>query len=290
MVILPVRNRWLALAIGCVLLAVMAWLQFHRTDDAREMGRALEKGPTAEAAASANASPSIDEHTATLGAEQAEALRHRVFSIPTRQIRVNFPDGDAVTVTIRRAPPLRSLEHDVVVDETDPASAFAMYRRAETCLLRLREGRADLSCRESAERHAQQKERWLQMAAEGNDVHALRILAASAIHSKDAIDVLERAWRVGLISPLGRMSDLYFRSAEVPLGQQPSNRVLGLAHLWLQAHLQDIAAGEGRRSYVAQLYENLEARQFEMKPEEIEEAYQVAKEMLKQNRNCCLGP
>jgi hypothetical protein len=174
---------------------------------------------------------------------------------------------------------------------SDSNYAFVQYQVADRCLEVLQSEdsqSAEVGCTQSGSYYATEREGWLQAAAESGDVHAIRSYAELSGSSFDALRHLERAWQAGFIPPLGRIADAYFERAS-SFDREVNDR-RALAYLWLQAHLQDAAAGNGRRAYVASLYERLSLKQQEMGSSESEEAMQIAKEMLRSNVHCCFGP
>ena len=118
--------------------------------------------------------------------------------------------------------------------------------------------------------------------------HAIRLLATRE-RPERALEAQFQAWNAGLIAPLGSMAEIHAQR-EASSVEPSMHRVRAFAFAWLQAHLQDVAAGEGRRAYVAQLYERLRTYEARLQHDEFIEGIEVAKEMLRSNERCCFGP
>jgi hypothetical protein len=227
--------------------------------------------------------------------EQSKWRVDNAFSIPRKPVAIEFPDGEAIGVEFRRVPSLASVDqpevtsYDSAADRALGAHAFYVYRLAARCLasrsVAMREaGRCD----GSDDHYTAEQDYWLRQAAEAGHVHALKLYAEASADPSVALARFERMWEGGYISALGRISTLYFDAAR--RANEQNNRIEGLAYLWLQAHLQDAAAGKGRRPYVAHLYEQLHVIQERMNPDDVDEAIRRAKELLRGNGQCCFGP
>jgi hypothetical protein len=237
-----------------------------------------------------------DARSRVRGAEYPLATpedERRLFSIPQEAVLIRFPDGESIAVEFRRVPPIPALEFRKSTAPIigDANYAYTQYQISDRCLDLLQSEEIlglNVGCTHSTDYYAIERDRWLQEAVESGDVHAIKKYAELRGNTVDALTHLERAWQAGYIPPLGRIAESYFD--RVSIRDEQGNNSKALAYLWLQAHLQDAAAGDGRRAYVAYLYEKLNLKQQQMDSREIEEAIQIAKELLRSNVHCCFGP
>jgi hypothetical protein len=216
-------------------------------------------------------------------------VSRRLFAIPKGAVAVRFPDGESLHVEFRRIPPVRALDLSALPAPMtgDVDYAFTQFQVADLCFTSLRSGGVrdtKTACTQTADYYAAERDRWLQKAAEAGNVHAILKYSET---SRSSFDALEDAWNAGYIPPLGRLAKLF---SERALADDGKSNIRALAYLWLQAHLQDAAAGEGRRGYVASLYEGLHLKLAQLDQRDVEQAIQMAKELLRNNTHCCFGP
>jgi hypothetical protein len=245
------------------------------------------------------AAPPLPERMA-LVAERETAGIQRTFSIPRAPALIQFPDGEFIAVEFRRVPPPPPV--DLTLDAGDLPSAanpsaagdlaFARYQAAAACLAALGDEQAAAAtaayCTKDRAYYAASRNNWLTKAADDGNVHAVRVYAHENAQSDRALELNERMWHAGYISALGSIADAYF--SEPGLGGVLQDRRKGFAYLWLQAHLQDAAAGGGRRLYVEELFKRVRTKEEQMEPADIEAAMELAKGLLRENVRCCFGP
>lgn len=234
-------------------------------------------------------------------ASQREVARNG-FTIPRTPVPIRFMDGEVIEVRIRPNPRLldprdvfgeyASFRHSAERGSGD--AAYALYQALTICRDADRDAdgvgaHSAAVCTGTPEEIDAEANKWLRAAVDAGNLYATKEHAGALGNSSSALEMYQKAWHLGHISSLGRIADLYYSGVS---GDQelPSDRVKAVAYLWLQSNLQNAAAGQGRRDYVAILESRLHHRSGELIPHELYSADQLAKQILEDNPECCFGP
>jgi hypothetical protein len=297
------------IAAALAAVAAVIWLKSDRDDsDTREIASA----PVSDA------SPAVD----WTGLEPSKPPTTTETRPPGRDairvVSVNFPDGTSIAV------PLRSMPHPSVRIEGglttladfyrqvapqaqagDPAAAWELARKLRQCkeLLSRKEGvehvRDQLPaepfwldfCRETDASILDEADMWRQAAIDAGYYFAIQELARDLRGTRQELEIWESLWQRGHASVL---QVLKIRYSEGVAGSPP-DYIRAYAHKLIEFGLMQAAISDSRsptpnqRLMLIMTEDSLRQAGSYLTPGETATAVALAVEILRSNRNCCIG-
>jgi TPR repeat protein len=132
-------------------------------------------------------------------------------------------------------------------------------------------------------------EAWLEKAAELGNPLAMIEYGQAVASEEDAVDWFSRAWSLGNVDALGLLARSYGVTYES--GARPENKIKAYAAFYAFSRLTELGLedhGEIAARWNDRVQSELASIERTLQPHEIEEGRTRAREIIRDNVNCCL--